>query len=442
MDYKPVKAIYVNNYRGFEDCYIPLEKINFLVGENSTGKSSILSIIKLVSDWSFWYSLEFNNQEIELGAFDEIVNVNLKGKKYFQIGFTSFDLEGESFNGFNHSIQTILVKFINSKGTPKVSEVKITIGDHILQAKVVNKSHICRGKKVDYRVSNLASFKHWVNDNDFESVEGVKSNIDHNGFIGYMEGLFLSMREYVKTVLNDSIKMSYTDIPHFIRFASWIAPIRTKPNRIYETFKLTRSADGNHAPLVLKNLLENNYKDKVDKKKVLNAIEKFGKESGLFTKIDIQHFGTKNSSTFALNVYIDGKPLRITNVGYGVGQVLPLITEMVLNNNYWSLIQQPEVHLHPRAQAALGEIIYETSIENNVSYIIETHSDFIINRFRQKIAVNNESQLSSQVIFFERKEGVNKVYPICIGHDGQYDINQPVGFRHFFIKEELNLLSI
>ncbi len=45
--------VFVDNFRGFTDTCIAITDVNFLVGENSTGKSSILALIKLISARNF-----------------------------------------------------------------------------------------------------------------------------------------------------------------------------------------------------------------------------------------------------------------------------------------------------------------------------------------------------------------------------------------------------
>ena len=68
--------LYVNNYRGFSKTFIKLTDVNFLLGENSTGKTSILSLINIISNQKFWFSQEFNTDEVELGYFSEIISAN------------------------------------------------------------------------------------------------------------------------------------------------------------------------------------------------------------------------------------------------------------------------------------------------------------------------------------------------------------------------------
>jgi predicted ATPase len=149
------------------------------------------------------------------------------------------------------------------------------------------------------------------------------------------------------------------------------------------------------------------------------------------------------SSPFELKVKIAEKLININYVGYGVSQCLPFLVEMFSRNKgTWYAIQQPEVHLHPKAQAALGNLFYSLSISEDKNFLIETHSDYIIDRFRLNCRqAANKPVVDSQVLYFERTPTGNTVYPIEIDDRGNYSENQPETFRDFFIKEQLELLE-
>ena len=72
-------------------------------------------------------------------------------------------------------------------------------------------------------------------------------------------------------------------------------------------------------------------------------------------------------------------------MGYGISQALPIITELFRKDGPSKLLlQQPEVHLHPSAQAALGSLFCRTAGRGR-QVIVETHSDHLIDRVRMDI---------------------------------------------------------
>jgi predicted ATPase len=179
------------------------------------------------------------------------------------------------------------------------------------------------------------------------------------------------------------------------------------------------------------------------KRQPKELIESFGLKSGLFNSISIKPFGKDSSSPFEIDIIINSSSFKIANVGYGISQVLPIIVEkLARSKNTVFAIQQPEVHLHPKAQAALGDFIYFANQNTNMIFFIETHSEYLINRFRLNVHRNKEKKSKSQVLFFERTENGNKVHTIEIEGDGKYSEDQPASFKDFFIKEEIDLLDI
>ena len=78
-------VLYFDNFRGFNKTFLPLKNVNFFVGENSSGKTSVLKLIKILSDHRFWFTQEFNSEEAELGYYSEIASYANKTKKYFEI---------------------------------------------------------------------------------------------------------------------------------------------------------------------------------------------------------------------------------------------------------------------------------------------------------------------------------------------------------------------
>ena len=164
----------------------------------------------------------------------------------------------------------------------------------------------------------------------------------------------------------------------------------------------------------------------------------------MFDKIEVKVLGDEQTAPLEIRVFFGENNVKISNVGYGVSQILPLIIEVLAKQkDMWYAIQQPEIHLHPRGQAAFGELIYDTQKSDNKTFIIETHSDYIVDRFRLCVNKNKEETADEfQVLFFERTNDGNQVTPIKIQSNGKYADNQPKSFQEFFIKEQLELIKI
>lgn len=98
------------------------------------------------------------------------------------------------------------------------------------------------------------------------------------------------------------------------------------------------------------------------------------------------------------------------NVGFGITYIFPVLLSIIAaNKGAMLLIENPEVHLHPRGQTELGKLM-GLAAQNGVQIILETHSDHIINGIR--LAVKNGDVDKDNVIlhFFENSVTI----PCCV----------------------------
>jgi predicted ATPase len=123
-----------------------------------------------------------------------------------------------------------------------------------------------------------------------------------------------------------------------------------------------------------------------------------------------------------LQVQTQGLPKYhdLTNVGVGVSQVLPIVVMSLLAGAGSLLIfEQPELHLHPKVQARLGDFfIAMTALGKQC--LVETHSEYLLYRLRRRIAEDQEDATDDLVglYFVERLDGETKVRPVHINAFG------------------------
>src|SRR5687767_456818 len=113
--------VYFDNYKGFNSTFINLKNVNFLVGENSTGKTSVLKLIRLLSENKFWYNLDFSNDEVDLGYFSEIASEK-KTKKYFEVGILADTIVEKKVRAFK-------IRYCEKDGLPSLKELCFIDGD-------------------------------------------------------------------------------------------------------------------------------------------------------------------------------------------------------------------------------------------------------------------------------------------------------------------------
>ena len=219
-----------------------------------------------------------------------------------------------------------------------------------------------------------------------------------------------------------------------------IAPIRTKPSRTYDPLTEVPGPEGDHVPMMLSKL---DLGEKSDWTEIRNSLNKFGDNSGMFQDVSIKRKGRTGADPFQIGVKISGPPKNLIDVGYGVSQVLPVIFDLTrLSDHSLFLLQQPEVHLHPKAQASLGTFVVDQMLKHNQKFIIETHSDYIMDRVRSTVLENKQLKHSDVLIlYFERNKSNVRIHEISMDEDANL-LNVPDGYRNFFIDEERKLLGI
>lgn len=439
---RKMDAIYLDNFRGFKDAVIPLEKVNFLVGENSTGKTSFLNIVNAVNDSNFlWFQMTLEIPGMDFISFDDMVSVESENKTDFTIGYVTNYSDAKSEPGNVHHY--VIVTYKSKSGKPYPSRVTYSEGNSAIVTKIYSKKigylHIASEKKVGY----LESFKrgidhHHVANRGFSYLGDSKDDVRPNPY----NMPFYLIKDYIRKRIKKSEKIDsslYRIITYHKENLVWLAPIRGKPERIYDYIKPSFSPEGTHTPHVLNDVLNKGGKYG---KEFQQALYDFGRQSGLFKEVISKRFGESEAVPFEINIVLSKKPLKITNVGYGVAQILPVIVESFIREKNSSFcIQQPEVHLHPKAQSALGNFFFALAKTQNKKFLIETHSDYLIDRYRISTS-KSKKKVKSQALFFERVNGQNHVHSIKVNGDGSYSSEQPESFRSFFFKEQLDLLNI
>ncbi len=427
-----MEYLYADNFRGFTNALLPIRDINFFVGENSTGKTSMLSLLKLLKSVDFLSDQDFNAEGVELGNYRDIVNVNATDKSYFRVGLIDKGNDNR-FSGF-------LMTFIEEEGIPFLHKYTYRFESEQTELIFFKKIAKYRLKKLPEAKNAIPPireiFREWV-----EEHKEKKSR--YTGYRQFNRQDFLTAPLPLLTfILYPGTRRRVPPVPKSI---VWFGPIRTRPWRTYDEYRLKFSAEGVHTPYLIKKILSYGTGKQAEVNKLRDSIEAFGRESGLFKSIEVRAYDPKSkASPFELDIHLNGEePLNIKNVGYGVSQTLPIIVEFLFQPKHtWFAIQQPEIHIHPKAQASLGDVLFNLALLENKKFLVETHSDFIIDRFRTNYRKTKvKPKPDAQIIFFERDVEGNKMHCIAISKDGELPDTQPKAYRDFFFKEQMHLLG-
>lgn len=426
--------IYADNYRGFSDSIIPIHQVNFLVGENSTGKSSFLDLIEMFSQAPFWViEPTFGIYETDQKNFLDLVSASSENKEEFTIGII-----GISQNPKNPTCG-MLITYVNEEWRPEIKRISIIYKNQI---RTIN-GKLWTHNSEEIFSSKIANFR-WPKKNTQHAekihkfVDSHKSNLNFENLETDPDRarapLFMRFSDFLFSGKGMPSHNRPPPFP-FTRNFYTIAPIRTTPRRTYDAPQTQFSPEGDHIPYVIKKTLAT----KESAEEFKNFLEEVGSSSRLFQSISINQFGDDPLAPFEMKVVLGSAALGLKNVGYGVSQALPVLVEMFVRPHRTAFtVQQPEVHLHPRAQATFGDVMANLARLEDKVFFVETHSDFTIDRFRLNIRQNGFSK--SQILFFERTDSGNFATPIPILENGDLSPEQPSSYRDFFLNESLSLL--
>ncbi len=98
----------------------------------------------------------------------------------------------------------------------------------------------------------------------------------------------------------------------------------------------------------------------------------------------------------------------LTDVGFGVSQVLPVITLLqYVPEGSTVILEQPEIHLHPLAQAGLADVIIQATKHRRVQVILESHSEHLLLRLQRRMAEEEVSPEDVKLYFCDAPRGVS-----------------------------------
>ncbi|MNQ82222.1 recombination protein F [compost metagenome] len=167
----------------------------------------------------------------------------------------------------------------------------------------------------------------------------------------------------------------------------YLGPLRMTPSRSYKVSNTPADVgiNGEHTPHVLAHLLNLHNKAKANKKTSQTKYENFTAWFKLvFPKnsVDTESY----EDIVRLKVSTDGRADSISDVGFGFSQVLPIIVQAAaMDPGETLIIEQPELHLHPKAQVAFATFM-TAAMKTGIKFVIETHSEHILKGLQLQIS--------------------------------------------------------
>lgn len=486
----------LKNYRCFEDTgVVDIKPITFLVGSNSSGKSSFLKFFPLLKQSMnvkrngvfLWLSndvdfKDFSNTvkdgdgSIELSF--QVGKLNISNNRRYtprtidnvtvslKISRKNDDFDFLEELTINFYDQSIIVRFdsnnnvdiiINGKIIKSEKEKVKFIGTNSLLPRLLffkdknfddERSIFCYEElnsildktddkeNIQFRKLRRFLFTPFINSSSeftkyllksWNDISETSLQID----IDRINNLYLYY--HINNII-DSINLNVINLAHNIVY---IRPLRATTERYYrfQNYNVDEiDADGKNLAMFLYNLdaeLKENFK-------------LWTKELLKF-EIDI----VANNGHIELKISENGGVYRnMVDVGFGYTQLLPIVAIIWksiyvdfeirggqgVKHELLIVMEQPELHLHPRFQARFADILTEMisyckKEGKDIRFIIETHSEIILNKIGENIALEKFDREDTNVVLFNAKgENMEKYVEIATYSKDGFLTNWPMGF--------------
>ena len=426
-----VQELIVQDVRCFEGAQGGrLRPITLLVGENSTGKSTFLAGHRFLSEvptrfGRFAQQPDFNEEPFLMGSFRDIVR-SRRGPKgridEFKLGFL---LDAESPNVPPFRFWTA---FAEQGSQPCVSSFRWDFGDADFLEVSAGAPGQTSWRIPGHEASMNEDFRHFRLGTAMFVHRGDEPGLDR--IVGYL-------RELLPDSTEDPWFLSEALSPPTPVLVPG-APLRAKPARTYDPVSDSPSSEGSHVPMLMMRL---HRTDRPDWEELHHSLVAFGRESGMFSDVRVKRHGTQMSDPFQLHVKVRSGPrANFMDVGYGVSQILPILVDAMRHRDRTFLLQQPEVHLHPRGQAALASLFVDSARNRRHQFLIETHSDYIVDRVRISVRKQQIAPEDVSVLYFEPRGNAVTIHSLTLDADGNLE-GAPPSYRAFFARETDTLLG-
>ena len=464
-------SITVRNYRCFGDAQTArLAPITLFVGENSSGKTSLAAMIRALWDVAYGERApDFKEAPYDLGSFEEIVHQAASGGQDSDTFEAAFEVvSGVQHPALRRSAQheghtyRVEVTFGQRWGAPVPTRRRISQGDYWVEQRVEEDGQVRYAfgtPRETVRLEDPEIGRFFASNGGIESLPPFELML-HVLWQELRPGRGRREKSRRSQISEDEADAIVDLIRGHMRlemagahsafaarpFAG--APTRSHPRRTYDPASVAPDSEGDHVPMYLAQL---SLRDRRAWTELRSRLGEFGHEAGLFDEINVRHLGKAAGAPFQIEIRTSDKPhasppLNLADVGYGVSQVLPLVAELLRDDGpRMMLLQQPEVHLHPSAEAALGSLLCKViagDTPRTRRLVVETHSDFIIDRVRTAVA-DRSNRLQPEdvsIVYFERRGLEVRLHSMTLDERGNL-VGAPHGYRQFFMEEARRFLG-
>lgn len=446
-----VKRVSIENFKCFKSVDIELGKLTLLTGANSSGKSSILySILGPLQSGEFPFQFSPNGKYVNMGNFQEMSYKHLR-ENIIKIAFNIVDDSDTHINICTFWEEDKLRKL------PNLTKLQLETGRYNLEITKKRKYTLnykfSLGKEfkgdvdLNYAMSELLSiFKGMtikmadnrkdINDRDierkFNKFKKVKETVTFK-FDSFDELRKLSLNKG-DLLLSSRIAILSGLCEILDNKINFISSFRLYPERTYYERSKTDLTVGKFGEGYENQIIS--WETKNSKK--YKALIKIMKDLSLLVDITSKRL---EGGRFELVVKVNKNsvPASLNDVGFGISQFLPIVVaDLQLGEESTLFVAQPEIHLHPSVQAQFGDYMVNQIKESNKNYIIETHSEYLLNRIRLAIVKKEIAREDVKIYFLQNDGEDTQTHKLEFTTDGQI-LHAPEDFFKTYMMDVMNI---
>ncbi|HIK09068.1 MAG TPA: AAA family ATPase [Oscillatoriaceae cyanobacterium M33_DOE_052] len=424
-----ITRIAVSGYKSlYEECSIEVRPLTILAGVNSSGKSSIMQPLLLLKQ-----TLEATYDPGPLLLDGPHVRFTLTEQLFSHIS-PKIDR-----NNLIFKIKLSDERELINKITKNLNKIEISQTEYaILGEYLILKTQITP-EELEQILSQIRKNGLTMIPDDSELWRIVKlMPIKNRCFVdlGFLLLQSFMPQNWINLInLAEPFKKSILQLIH-------VPGLRGNPERTYKTTAVEGEFPGTFENYVAS--IVNYWKEKKDPR--LAKLGSMLATLGLTWKVDAKQIDDTQVELLVGRLPRSSKGgardmVSIADVGFGVSQVLPvLVALLVAEPGQLVYLEQPEIHLHPKAQAALAEILAEAA-NREVRVVVETHSDLLLRRVQSLVAEGTISPEKVKLHWFERQEnGMTVVKSADLDEAGAFG-EWPADFADVAIAEESRYLD-
>jgi predicted ATPase len=437
------------NFKSWKDVdELKLKKITGLFGSNSSGKTSILNLLLMLKqtvespDRKQILSFGTERDYIQLGSYEDII--------FNHITESNLDIT----IGFRNN-ETLTVKDPNEPSKTLLEDRTLGFSTSISQTKskrlfVNNLKYEFSGMDFYMRKQSKDKYDYALTANyQDKKKKYIFKRTSGRGWPLPEPIKFYGFPDQIRTYYQNAGFLFDLQLRLETNFSEifYLGPLRDYPKRQY-TWSGTRPNDmGLKGEMYVDAILTARERgDKISrgKGKKMYSVEEYIafwlKHLNLIYSFEVKEIkdGSNIYQVLVRRNYSSAL-VPITDVGFGVSQILPVVTLCYyVPEGSTLIIEQPEIHLHPMVQSGLADIFIDVAQKRNLQLIIESHSEHLLRRLQLHVAQEEISAEDVSLYFCSMDENRSKLVPIIMNTYGVIK-NWP---KDFFGSEYIDMMDM